>query len=278
MSGCNSTSSVLRISIFACYVLAAWMLASLRFADSGTRAHMAPAVPALLTGSLGLVLQFYLLGRLVLVDDGLRLSIANVISIMGWQIAAIALIAAFRAGLRGLSAVLLPVAALAALASGQGDAPDMVQRLGWEMRAHILISVIAYTLLSIGAAIAVRIALQDRALRTRRPGIWLHVLPPLETMEQVLFATIHAGVILLTLSVFSGLIFVEDAFAQHLVHKTVLSIVALVVFVLLLLGRWRFGWRGRKAIFWTLGGYTVLLLAYFGSRVILEILLGRQWG
>ena len=97
-------------------------------------------------------------------------------------------------------------------------------------------------------------------------------------MEQVLFMTIHAGVVLLTLSVFSGLLFVENVFAQHLVHKTVLSIVALFVLGVLLIGRWLMGWRGRKAIHWTLAGYGILVLAYFGSRVILEILLDRQWG
>ncbi|MGD8734284.1 MAG: cytochrome c biogenesis protein CcsA, partial [Gammaproteobacteria bacterium] len=67
-------------------------------------------------------------------------------------------------------------------------------------------------------------------------------------------------------------------FAQHLVHKTVLSIIALLVFGVLLLGRWRFGWRGRKAIHWTLVGYGLLVLGYFGSRFVLEVLLQRQWG
>ncbi|MGD9407447.1 MAG: cytochrome c biogenesis protein CcsA, partial [Gammaproteobacteria bacterium] len=74
------------------------------------------------------------------------------------------------------------------------------------------------------------------------------------------------------------LIFVDNVFAQHLVHKTVLSIIALLVFGVLLLGRWRFGWRGRKAIHWTLVGYGLLVLGYFGSRFVLEVLLQRQWG
>lgn len=269
---------VLFITIVACYLIAAWMLASLRYADTGERVSLGPALPALLIGFLGLGLHIWLLWGAVLADDGLMLSMNNVISIMGWQVAIIALIAALRPRIRGLSALLLPVAALAALIGSAGSAPDIIQHLNWEMRAHILVSVAAYTLLSIGAAIAILIAMQDRSLRSRHPGRLLRVLPPLETMEQVLFATIHIGVILLTFSVFSGLIFVENAFAQHLVHKTVLSIVALVVFTLLLFGRWRFGWRGRRAIHWTLGGYALLVLAYFGTRIVLEVILGRQWG
>jgi ABC-type uncharacterized transport system permease subunit len=269
---------VIRLSVFACYLVASWMLASARLADADAHSPLRPAVPALLVGGFGLVLHLVLLTHLIFADEGLQLSIANVISLTGWQVAAIALVAAFWAHLRGLAAVLFPVAALGALGSGLGPVGESLGGLGWEMRAHILISVAAYTLLTVGAAIAILIAIQDRALRRHRIGAWTRMLPPLETMEQVLFGTIHAGVILLTLSVFSGLIFVENVLAQHLAHKTILTVAALVVFALLLLGRWRFGWRGRRAIYWTLAGYAVLVLGYFGSRVILEVLLERQWG
>jgi ABC-type uncharacterized transport system permease subunit len=269
---------VIRLSVFACYLIAAWLLAATRLADTDARELARPATPAIVVGAIGVLLHLYLLHVLILADEGLRLSIANVISLTGWQVATIALIAGIWPRLRGLSAVLFPAAALAALASGLGPVAHTLSGLGWEMRAHILISVAAYTLLTIGAAIAILIAFQDRALRRHRAGTWTRMLPPLETMEQVLFATIHAGVILLTLSVFSGLIFVDNVFAQHLVHKTILSMIALLVFAFLLFGRWRFGWRGRRAIRWTLAGYAVLALGYFGSRVILEILLDRQWG
>ena len=236
---------MLRFAILICYLAAAWMLAALRYG------HVEPvpgrkAIPAITVGLLGLALA--------------------------------GVVAASIPRLRGLGAVLLPVGALGALVSGLGDFDHVLEGLGWEMKAHIAISVVAYTLLSVGALIAVLVYVQDRALRQRSAAGWLAVLPPLVTMEQVLFTTIHAGVILLTLSVFSGLIFVDNVFAQHLVHKTVLSIVALAVLGVLLVGRWRLGWRGRKAIHWTLAGYGLLLLAYFGSRFILEVVLQRQWG
>ena len=269
---------MIRLSVFVCYLLAAWLLASARLADTDDGARPRPALPGVLVGALGAILHLVLLHQSILADEGLHLSIANVLSLTGWQVALIALIAGGWPRLRGLSALLFPAAALAALGSGAGPAADALTGLGWEMRAHILISVAAYTLLTIGAAIAILIAFQDRALRRHRAGTWTRMLPPLETMEQVLFTTIHVGVILLTLSVFSGLIFVDNVLAQHLAHKTILTVAALAVFVLLLLGRWRFGWRGRRAIRWTLAGYAVLALGYFGSRVILEVLLNRQWG
>ena len=269
--------SVLRFSILGLYLLSAWLLVTLRNADL-TDARVRSPASALLTGFAGLALHAAILVRLVPTSDGPDLSIANVLSMVGLQIALVAVIAAFVPRFRGLSATLLPVAGIAALASGLGDLTTAIEGLSWEMKAHIAISVVAYTLLSVGALIAVLVWLQDRALRRRHRINWVQVLPPMESMEQVLFMTIHAGVILLTLSVFSGLIFVDNVFAQHLVHKTLLSIAALVVFGVLLIGRWRMGWRGRRAIHLTLAGYAVLALGYFGSRIVLEVLLDRQWG
>ena len=268
---------MLRIVVLLCYLIAAWLIVSLRYRQDESHGVKA-ALPAVGIGAVGLVLHAMLLSRFIGSVSALELSIANVLSLVGFGLAVVGLFAGLRPGLRGLAAALLPVAAIGALASGAGEFTRPLEGLGWEMQAHIAISVVAYTLLSVGALIAVLIYFQDRALRRRSLAVWLRVLPPLETMEQVLFTTLHAGVVLLTLSVFSGLVFVDNVFAQHLVHKTVLSIVALAVFGILLLGRWRFGWRGRKAIHWTLAGYSTLVLGYFGSRIVLEVLLDRQWG
>jgi ABC-type uncharacterized transport system permease subunit len=268
---------VLRIIILVCYLVAAWRIASLRYAGDDVPALRA-AGGALAIAGLGLAIHAFLLIDLIRTGSGPDLSIANVLSLVGFGFALAGILSGLRPRLQGLGTALLPVAGICALASGAGDFTRSLEGLGWEMQAHIAISVVAYTLLSVGALIALLIYFQDRAFRNRSVPGWLRVLPPLETMEQVLFMTIHAGVVLLTLSVFSGLLFVENVFAQHLVHKTVLSIVALFVLGVLLIGRWLMGWRGRKAIHWTLAGYGILVLAYFGSRVILEILLDRQWG
>jgi len=137
----------------------------------------------------------------------------------------------------------------------------------------IVLSIMAYSLFAIAAVQAILLAIQDHQLRNRRPGGIIRALPPLQTMEDLLMQLILAGFILLTLALLSGFFFLEDIFAQHLVHKTVLSIAAWLVFATLLWGRWKFGWRGRTAIRWTLGGYIALMLAYFGSKLVLELLL-----
>jgi ABC-type uncharacterized transport system permease subunit len=145
----------------------------------------------------------------------------------------------------------------------------------WQMSVHILTSVIAFSLLNIAALQAVLLAIQDQQLKSHPPKHFIQSLPPLQTMETLLFQMLGTGLFFLTISLISGFIFIEDLFAQHLVHKTVLSIVAWIIFSCLLIGRMRYGWRGQTAIRWTLTGFILLLLAYFGSKLVLEIILHR---
>ena len=117
----------------------------------------------------------------------------------------------------------------------------------WEIGAHIVLSTLAYALLTIGVALTLALRMLDRRLRSRRPLGWLTALPSVEALEAGTFQALAAGFAVLTLALFSGFVFVDNLFAQHLVHKTVLSCLAWFVFAVLLFGRWRFGWRGRTA-------------------------------
>jgi len=117
--------------------------------------------------------------------------------------------------------------------------------------------------------------MQDYQLRRKRLAWAMQMLPPLQVMETLMFQMVALGLLLLSLSLISGFLFLEDIFDQHLVHKTILSIAAWFVYATLLWGRWRYGWRGRKAIRWNLAGFFVLLLAYFGKKFVLELILHR---
>jgi ABC-type uncharacterized transport system permease subunit len=134
---------------------------------------------------------------------------------------------------------------------------------------------LAYSLLTLASAQALLLAVQDNHLRRHHPGGFIRALPPLQTMESLLFEMISLGFVLLSVALGTGFAYLDDMFAQHLVHKTVLSIVAWIAFAVLLWGRYRFGWRGRTAIRWTLIGFAVLMLAYFGSKAVLELILER---
>jgi len=147
--------------------------------------------------------------------------------------------------------------------------------MGFGVQLHIFYSILAYSILSISALQSIFLAIQDYQLHHKHPGWALQMLPPLQVMETLLVQMIGIGVILLTASLISGFIFLENIFAQHLVHKTVLSLFAWLIFVALLWGRWQYGWRGKTLVRWNLSGFFILMLAYFGSKLVLELVLKR---
>ncbi len=170
-----------------------------------------------------------------------------------------------------LGLAVFPIAAIsliASQASGGGTPID-----GHAIQIHVLLSLVAYGVLSLAAAQAVLVAIQRHYLATHKPGGFMRALPPLDTTESLLFSLLGIGFVMLSAALVSGFVFLEDMFAQHLVHKTILSCVGWAIFGVLLFGRWKFGWRGKKAVQWTLGGFTVLLLAYFGTKIVVEVLI-----
>jgi ABC-type uncharacterized transport system permease subunit len=140
---------------------------------------------------------------------------------------------------------------------------------------HIVLSILAYSLITFAALQALALAAQESILRKHRLKSMLALLPPLQTMEKLLFEMIWFGFVLLTLSIISGVVFLDNIFAQHLAHKTFFSIIAWLIFGTLLIGRSIQGWRGITATKWTISGFIALMLAYFGSRFVLEMVLQR---
>mgnify|MGYP000035308430 FL=1 len=139
---------------------------------------------------------------------------------------------------------------------------------------HIFCSMIGYSLLSMAAIQAIVLLLLDRSLKQHRGTVFGH-LPPLQTMESLLFQFVALGWLTLTLAIGSGMIFIENMFEQHLAHKTVFSLISWLLFGVLLWGRRTRGWRGMVAIRWTLIAFVALALAYFGSKFVLGVVLHR---
>ncbi|MGH8397117.1 MAG: cytochrome C assembly family protein [Gammaproteobacteria bacterium] len=224
------------------------------------------------------LLHTLLLYALIFTPHSLDMGFFNSASLVGWLIALIALITLLKPHFENLGVVLFPLAGVSILLAELFPSDRlMVIESSWPLDVHIVLSLISYSLFAVAVLQAILIAIQEYRLRQRVPGgIWSS-LPPLQNMERFLFQLISAGFILLTLALCAGLIFVHNLAAQHLIHKTVLSVLAWIVFAILLWGRWRYGWRGRTAIRWTLGGFVVLALAYFGDKLILELILGRHW-
>lgn len=265
---------MLRITVLILYVLAMFLLGN--SALKGTSPRWQTAAGSALVG-LAIVLHGFWLYLAIHQENGLALGSDNISSMLGWLIAGIALYSSLRPGLAGLAAMMLSLATLGVAVSFIPFGEPITTGITWQLASHILLSIAAYSVLGIGAIMAAAIALQDARLRSRKPSGLLLMLPSLEAMEHALFSTLSAGFLLLTLAIFSGLIFVDNLLAQHLAHKTLLSVVAWVVFAVLLVGRWRRGWRGKKAVYLALTGFVILALAYFGTKLVLETILDRQW-
>ena len=204
-------------------------------------------------------------------------SFLSALSLVSLCINTILLFTALLRPVEKLAVITFPLAAVIVLLQmSMPDGTKVLNDRSWEMSTHIVSSLIAYSLLNIAALQAIFLAIQDHFLRNHRTdNALMRSLPSLQAMESLMFQLIAAGLLLLTLSLMSGFLFLDDMFAQHLAHKTVLSILAWLVFAILLLGRQRYGWRGQTAIRWTLGGFIALMLAYFGSKMVLELILKR---
>ncbi len=230
----------------------------------------------LILGLIAVALHAVVLYNTLFVAEGLDLGFFKSGSLILWLISLTVMLGAFANPVENLGILLLPLAGLANLLVMLFPVHHtLMPAQAMELKIHILMSIMAYALLTIAAVHALVLSIQDKHLRNRKPGGFIRALPPLETMENLLFQMIGLGFFLHSLSLITGMIYLDDMFAQHVAHKTVLSIIAWFVFATLLWGRWRFGWRGTTAIRWTLSGFFVLLLAYMGSKWVMEILLGR---
>jgi ABC-type uncharacterized transport system permease subunit len=190
--------------------------------------------------------------------------------------AALTVAAARLERLEALGVVVFPVAAACVLTYALGAQPGSGSNdLPWPILMHAWLALLAYAALALAALFAAGLWLQERALRQRRITGVVRILPPLTQSESLLFRTLVAAFALLTLALAMGLVFVENLFAQHLMHKTVLSLLSWTVLATLLFGHWRWGWRGAKAARWTLAAMLLLGLAFFGSRFVYEFLLAR---
>ncbi|WP_417550176.1 cytochrome C assembly family protein [Methylophaga sp.] len=204
--------------------------------------------------------------------QGWDLSLMSMLSIAAWLMAFIAMLAGMRSPIAHPGIVVYPLVALCLMF--RVEAPGNQQTLSDPaLEWHILLSLTAYALLALAAMQSIILAIQEKQLRHKNAGGLLRKLPPLQTMEKALFQLLNAGFILLTLGLITGFVFVDDFIDQHVVHKTVLSVIAWLVFAGLLWGRMQYGWRSQTAVKWTLSGFGFLLLAYVGSKLVLEFLI-----
>ncbi len=248
------------------------------------RAHARGEGDTLCRGAIGhlmlipIALHGYLLEQGIFAGGGFDLNVFNALSLIVWLTLLVYWVARFFYPISGLQALVLPVAAVTLLLPGVFPANHQLTHTDLlAFKVHIAVAMLAYSLFTIATLHAVLISLVEKRLHHATLPRVLRSLPPLLTMEKLLFRMIGMGFVLLTLTLLSGVLFSEEIFgnAWQFNHKVLFGFISWCVFGMLLWGRRFHGWRGRIAVRWTVSGFAFLLLAYLGSKFVLELLLHR---
>jgi len=222
---------------------------------------------------LALALHAYTLNNNIYLNSGINLSLFTSASLVSWLVSLQILLASIKRPVDSLGIVMFPLSAMAIALEYKFMSAIVIGDISSGVQSHILISIVAYSLLMLGSLQAVALAFQHKSFKNHHPTGLVKKLPPLQDMESFLFQILSFSFIFLSLALLSGFLFFDDLFAQHLVHKTILSLIGWGSLFTLLIGRFLFGWRGKVAIRWTFISFGFILLAYFGSKFVLEILI-----
>ncbi len=208
----------------------------------------------------------------------LVLGFGYALSLMVWLVLMLYFAGSFFYRLRGLQLLLYPVAALLMLPAAVFPGHHAgYQTENWPFILHVTSSLLAYGLFTIAALVAVLILWLSGHLHKHKFSPLVSFLPPLLSLEKMMFQSMWVGFALLTISVTSGTFFSENVFGVpfQFTHKTVFGIISWFIYAGLLLKRSLTSWRGKKVAIWTIIGFMSLVLAYFGSKFVLEVILHR---
>ena len=262
---------ILLLLAAAFYGAAAWLRH--RSARTGTKAW-----PSTVLFEMALFLHALSIWRAVVTPDGFDLSFLHALSLVAWLTALVAGLSGVLAKLPAVGNVILPVAAICALAPLAGGSPHVFPYAGDSLAtAHIAVALLAYALFAVAALQALLLTGLEKRLHRGLAPMEAEGSVPLLTLERFLFRLVVLGFALLTVTLASGLLFSEQLFGKPVTftHKNLFSVLGWLTFAVLLFGRWRYGWRGRRALYWIVGGTALLVLGYLGSKFVAEIVLGR---
>ncbi|WP_158968270.1 inner membrane protein YpjD [Paraglaciecola sp. L3A3] len=260
---------LLELVCFVLYLLTSGIIVTGMFQEQGPNKPLAA-----MTIGIAIVLHSFILKNTVFVELGQNMSILNVASLVGWLISVTMLVASFKVA----NTILLPVVygftgVIVILSQLMPDAHVMQVSVQPTLLVHVSLALFAYACLGIAFLYALQLSYINLRLKEKNASLLHSSLPPLMDVEHILFKLLLVGTVLLTLSLVSGFMFLDNMFAKEQAHKTVLSLLAWLVYSVILFGHAKFGWRGKSVISFTIIGGFLLTLAYFGSRFVREVLL-----
>jgi len=215
------------------------------------------------------LIHVFALSTTLWAENSIHFSMGNGLSLVALLGSTILLITCINKSTETLGIFIYPLAALATLLP---LATTTYTPLPFTLGIHVLISIAAYSIMGIATAQAILYGVQEHRFRTKQLSTLMKALPPLQVMENALIQLVIIGFTFLSLALISGIFFIEDIFAQHLIHKTFFAILSWLVYGAFLFGHFKYGWRGRKAARYTIWAYFLLILSYIGTELILSSL------
>ncbi|WP_293748157.1 cytochrome c biogenesis protein CcsA [uncultured Paraglaciecola sp.] len=262
---------LLDIICFAFYMLASGIIVTGMFQENGPNNRA--AIFSVLV-AIGLHIAILRSGIVVESEQGQNMSMLNVASLVGWLISVTMLFASFRLPNTILLPVVYSFTGLVVLLGGMLPSAHMMQiSIQPNLLIHISLALFAYACLAIASLYAVQLSYINLRLKEKNASLLHSSLPPLMAVENILFKLLLVGTVLLTLSLISGFMFLDNMFTKEQAHKTILSLIAWGLYSIVLFGHYTFGWRGKPVIWSTTIGGVLLTLAYFGSRFVREVIL-----
>jgi ABC-type uncharacterized transport system permease subunit len=225
---------------------------------------------ALISASLAAMIHGILLWATILDESSIHIGLGISLSLAGWLSAILVIGSSLTKPMESLGMVIFPLSLLGLWLPAWLPPPHLLEA---GIGLHVILSLIAFTLIGLAAAQAALLMVQEKRLRDHQWQGLLGALPPLALMEKTLFEWLFAGFISLSFALLTGVFFIDNLLAQHLAHKTVFSIMTWLLLATLLWGHHKLGWRGQRAARITLWGYGLLVLGYAGSQFILEVVL-----
>ncbi len=254
---------------FIAYLLATVAILSRLFHPQGPNLKL-----VLVLAFVAIITHTFNDGRLLFNQDVINFSLPNVISLVSLIITITISIVALRSKVNLLLPVIYGFAGIWQLVMifipKAESMPLMAEKV--ILVSHISLALIAYCILIIATLYAFQVAYINLKLKNKILTAVVH-LPPLMQVEKQLFTILTVGTLTLFASELIGLFFLDGFFAKENIHKTVLSLIALFIYSVILLGHFRQGWRGHRVLVLTITASAILTLAYFGSRFVQEFLL-----
>lgn len=225
---------------------------------------------------LGLGLHTLTLSHNMLTPLGVNYDVFNIISFTSALMLILNLAFSCYRPILPLNLLGIPIAMIGAIVGISFSLPNQfVAQRSFGLDVHIILSLSAYAVLLMATVHAILMWIQNRELKKKQKRLWVNLLPSVQTMEQLLFDLLITGFATLTIALLLGFFTIDDFFAQHLAHKTFFSIISWFIYGTLLIGHHSWGWRGKKAIRFTMIGFALLALGFIGSKFVLEMILGR---